>query len=110
MKYLVTGGAGFIGANTVDRLLSDGHAVVVVDDLSRPGSEKNLAWLREKHPGFPLFRVDVRDGAGLDRTLAECRPLEAILHFAAQVAVTSSVSDPRFDFEVNALGSLNVLE
>jgi len=110
MKYLVTGGAGFIGANTVDRLLSDGHTVAVVDDLSRPGSEKNLAWLREKHSGFSFFRVDIRDAAELDRTFAEGRPVDAILHFAAQVAVTSSVSDPRFDFEVNALGSLNVLE
>lgn len=110
MTFLITGGAGFIGSNTVDRLLTEGREVVVVDNLSRPGSEKNLAWLRQKHGNFPFFQVDIRDAAALERTFAEARQAEAILHFAAQVAVTSSVTDPRYDFEVNALGSLNVLE
>lgn len=110
MTYLITGGAGFIGSNTVDRLLTDGKDVVVVDNLSRPGSEKNLAWLRERHGDFAFSQVDVRDASALERTFAGVLELEAILHFAAQVAVTSSVTDPRFDFEVNALGSLNVLE
>ncbi len=110
MKYLITGGAGFIGSNTVDRLLTEGQEVVIVDNLSRPGSEKNLAWLREKHGEFPFYQVDVRDAAALERTFAEIREVQTVLHFAAQVAVTSSVTDPRYDFEVNALGSLNVLE
>jgi CDP-paratose 2-epimerase len=110
MKYLITGGAGFIGSNTADRLLSEGQDVVIVDNLSRPGSEKNLAWLRGKHGEFPFYQVDVRDPMALGGTFVEVGEVQTILHFAAQVAVTSSVTDPRYDFEVNALGSLNVLE
>jgi CDP-paratose 2-epimerase len=110
MKVLITGGAGFIGSNTADRLLSDGHEVALIDNLSRRGSEKNLAWLREKHGDFPFYPVDVRDSAALERAFADVGQAEVVLHFAAQVAVTSSVTDPRYDFEVNALGSLNVLE
>jgi CDP-paratose 2-epimerase len=110
MKYLITGGAGFIGSNTVDRLLNEGQEVVIVDNLSRPGSEKNLAWLQQEHSDLQFYQVDVRDAPALERTFAEIGDVKAVLHFAAQVAVTSSVSDPRHDFEVNALGSLNVLE
>jgi CDP-paratose 2-epimerase len=110
MRVLITGGAGFIGSNTADRLLTEGHEVVILDNLSRPGSEKNLAWLREKHGELPFYQVDVRDPVALERAFVEAREVQTILHFAAQVAVTSSVTDPRYDFEVNALGSLNVLE
>jgi CDP-paratose 2-epimerase len=110
MKVLITGGAGFIGSNTADRLLMEGEDVVIVDNLSRPGSEKNLAWLRQNHGEFPFSQVDVRDSEALERTFADAGEVQVILHLAAQVAVTSSVTDPRYDFEVNALGSLNVLE
>ncbi len=110
MRTLITGGAGFIGTNTADRLLSDGHQVIIVDDLSRRGSESNLRWLRERHGDFPFHQIDVRDYAALSRAFKEHAPLDLVFHFAAQVAVTTSVEDPRTDFEINALGTLNVLE
>ncbi len=110
MKALVTGGAGFIGTNLVDHLLSDGHHVTIYDNLSRRGASRNLEWLRTRHrlgDRFQFVEGDVRDS----HTLAmEVRGVDAIFHFAAQVAVTTSVTDPLNDFEVNALGTLNVLE
>lgn len=110
MKTLITGGAGFIGTNTADRLLGDGHHVIIVDDLSRRGSEDNLKWLRERHGDFPFHQVDIRNFSSLCTAFKEHAPLDTVLHFAAQVAVTTSVEDPRTDFEINALGTLNVLE
>ena len=110
MKVLVTGGAGFIGTNAVDRLLREAHEVVVVDNLSRPGSEENLAWLREGHGDFAFAREDIRNFEALKEVFGTYQPFDAVLHFAAQVAVTTSVEDPRTDFETNALGTLNVLE
>jgi len=110
MKTLITGGAGFIGTNTADRLLGEGHQVIIIDDLSRGGSERNLQWLRERHGDFPFHQIDVRDYAALRSAFQEHGSLDLVLHFAAQVAVTTSVLDPRTDFEINALGTLNVLE
>ncbi len=107
-KTLVTGGCGFIGANYVDRLLARGEHVIAFDNLSRRGAEKNAEWLRTKHGDkFKLIRADIRDA----RAIADAaRDVDAIFHFAAQVAVTTSVTDPRTDFEINALGTFNVLE
>ncbi len=110
MKSLITGGAGFIGTNTADRLLGAGHEVIIVDDLSRRGSERNLRWLQERHGDFAFHQIDIRHFDALRKAFQEHRPLDLVLHFAAQVAVTSSVTDPRTDFEINALGTLNVLE
>jgi CDP-paratose 2-epimerase len=110
MKILITGGAGFIGTNTADRLLADGQQVIIVDDLSRRGSENNLKWLRERHGDFPFHQIDIRDFDALRSMMRGHAPLDLVLHFAAQVAVTTSVEDPRTDFEINALGTLNVLE
>jgi CDP-paratose 2-epimerase len=110
MKVLITGGAGFIGCNTADRLLRDRHQVVIVDNLSRPGSEENMAWLAECHGEVLFHKVDIRDYEGFKSVLTEHKPIDLVLHFAAQVAVTTSVTDPREDFEINALGTLNVLE
>jgi CDP-paratose 2-epimerase len=110
MRYFVTGGAGFIGSNTVRRLLDDGEEVVVLDNLSRRGSERNLEWLKQEAGSFEFIRQDVRDFEGLRGALASHRDTDVILHFAAQVAVTSSVTDPRQDFEINALGTFNLLE
>lgn len=104
----VVGGAGFIGSNLAHRLLTEGHRVVVVDTLSRPGVEANLAWLSQTHGSrLEHRRIDVRDAAGLREALADA---EAVYHLAAQVAVTTSLEDPRADFAVNAEGTLNVLE
>ena len=109
MLYIVTGGAGFIGSNTVHRLLREGHRVVVIDNLSRPGSRRNLDWLQQAGGDLTFVLQDIRDFDGLRRALRP-HPAEAVLHFAAQVAVTTSVADPRQDFEINALGTFNLLE
>lgn len=108
-NYFVTGGAGFIGSNYVHRLLQRGEKVCVYDNLSRPGAERNLTWLRD-HFGEQAFRFiqgDVRDAALLNESSREA---DLILHLAAQVAVTTSVTEPRKDFEINAQGTFNVLE
>ncbi len=109
MLYIVTGGAGFIGSNTVHRLLREGHRVVVIDNLSRPGSRRNLDWLQQAGGDLTFVLQDIRDFDGLRRAVRP-HPAEAVLHFAAQVAVTTSVTDPRQDFEINALGTFNLLE
>jgi CDP-paratose 2-epimerase len=110
MKWLITGGAGFIGSHTAARLLSRGHEVVVLDDLSRRGSDANLRWLRDE-AGLEVFhQVSVRDREALDAVVREHADADAVLHLAAQVAVTTSVLDPRADFETNAMGTHNVLE
>jgi CDP-paratose 2-epimerase len=105
---LITGGAGFVGANLAHRLLTEGHRVLVLDNLSRPGVERNLDWLQQNHPtGLDVAVADVRDAAAVERAVARA---DHVFHFAAQVAVTTSLVDPREDFAVNALGTLNVLE
>lgn len=105
---LVTGGAGFIGSNLVADLARRGERVIVYDNLSRRGTEKNLAWLRETcGERVQCVRADVRDMDSLRKTVAPCG---VIYHLAAQVAVTTSVAEPREDFEVNALGTFNLLE
>jgi CDP-paratose 2-epimerase len=107
-RILVTGGAGFIGSNLTHRLLSQGHEVTVYDDLSRRGTARNIGWLRENHGDrFTLRQNDVRDQSALAEAMQDCA---VVYHLAAQVAVTWSVADPREDFEINALGTLNVLE
>jgi CDP-paratose 2-epimerase len=105
---LITGGAGFIGSNLADRLLTDGESVVLFDNLSRPGVERNVQWLRNRHGGrVRLERRDVRDRAALREVVSDA---SAVFHFAAQVAVTTSLENPEEDFDVNARGTLNVLE
>ena len=105
---LITGGAGFVGTNLAHRLLSRGEKVVVLDNLSRPGVELNVKWLCATHPaGVRVEVADVRDAAAVTRAVAQAR---AVFHFAAQVAVTTSLVNPREDFEINVRGTLNVLE
>ena len=105
---LITGGAGFVGANLADRLLSAGRRVVVLDNLSRAGVEQNLVWLRSRHGDLLDVMVeDVRDARAVGVAVAG---VGQVFHFAAQVAVTTSLTDPREDFTVNAQGTLNVLE
>jgi len=109
VKVLITGGAGFIGCNLANYHLSQGHHVIIFDNLSRKGTDTNLAWLQENHGDRLTFvRGDIRDFDALrDATSAD---IDRVYHEAGQVAVTTSVVEPREDFEVNALGTFNVLE
>ena len=109
MKWIVTGGAGFIGSHAAARFHAAGHRVVVTDNLSRRGADTNLAWLRAR--GVTDFVLaDVRDARAVADLVGRHADADAVLHLAGQVAVTTSVADPRGDFEANALGTLNVLE
>ncbi len=104
----ITGGAGFIGSNLADYYLSNGRRVVLIDNFSRRGSEENVAWLARRHGDrLEVVRADVRHPGSWQERIAEA---EVVFHLAAQVAVTTSVADPRSDFEINAAGTLNVLE
>ncbi|MEH3038348.1 MAG: SDR family NAD(P)-dependent oxidoreductase [Sphingomonas adhaesiva] len=105
---LVTGGAGFIGSNLADRLASDGHDVLVYDALARAGVDRNLAWLQQRHGDRIRFvHADLRDEAALTQTAAQA---SAVFHLAAQVAVTTSLDDPRADHAINVTGTLTLLE
>lgn len=106
---LITGGAGFIGSNYVDRLLSRREKVTVLDNLTRAGARKNITWLTDKH-GKDAFRFVQGDVCDAHLTKEVCKDVDAIVHLAGQVAVTTSVRQPRLDFEQNALGTFNVLE
>ncbi len=105
---VVTGGCGFIGCNLADSFLSEGETVVLVDNLSRAGVSENLAWLRQKHG--PRVEAEIADVRDPETMVPLARRAKAIFHLAAQTAVTASLGDPRADFEVNAQGTLNVLE
>jgi len=107
MRILITGGAGFIGAHTAHRFAAD-QDVTIVDDLSRAGSESNLKWLQD-HRRFDFVRCDIRRSEAVLNAVKAARP-DVVVHLAAQVAVTTSVNDPRTDFDINALGTFNVLE
>lgn len=105
---LITGGAGFIGTNLAHRLASSGHRVLVLDNLSRPGVERNLHWLRKTHGRRIQIEVgDVQDSHLLRTAVARA---SQVFHFAAQVAVTTSLTNAVNDFEINARGTLNLLE
>ncbi len=108
-KWIITGAAGFIGCHAASRFHQAGDEVVLVDNLSRRGAEANLGWLRGQGVS-QFYQADVRDADALRDILAQHADADAVLHLAAQVAVTTSVQDPRHDFEVNALGTFNVLE
>ena len=109
MTYtLITGGCGFVGTNLAHRLLSQGEPVMVFDNLSRPGVERNLEWLQATHGDLLQVKVaDVREPAAVRDAV---RRASRVFHFAAQVAVTTSLSDPVEDFDINARATLNVLE
>lgn len=107
-SILITGGAGFIGVNSARYFASKGWKVTVVDNLSRRGTEDNLHWLQAQAP-VAFERADIRDAAAMERIVGAVRP-DVLLHLAAQVAVTTSVTNPREDFEINAQGTFNMLE
>lgn len=109
MKVLIIGGAGFIGANTAARFMKQGDEVWVFDNLSRRGTKWNLDWLK-KQGKLKFVKGDIRKYGDLKRLFSANRDFDAVLHLAAQVAVTTSVTNPREDFDINALGTFNVLE
>ncbi len=108
MKLLITGGCGFLGSNLASHAIGQGMDLVVFDNLFRKGSEENLKWLQEQGK-FLFTHGDIRNRNEVDKLVADLRP-DAIFHLAGQVAMTTSIADPRMDFEVNALGTLNILE
>ena len=107
-RFLITGGAGFIGSNAARRLSSLGHDVVVFDNFSRAASPFNRRWLESVEPRIRFVEGDVRSEADLARALEE--EFDAILHLAGQVAVTTSILDPVADWEANAVGTFRLLE
>lgn len=108
-SILITGGAGFIGVNAAQHFADHGWDVAILDNLSRRGTDRNLAWIQERIPAVRFHRVDIRDAEALSAVVRQERP-DMLLHLAAQVAVTTSYTDPREDFSINALGSFNVME
>src|SRR5581483_10573633 len=105
---LVTGGAGFIGSNLADRLAAMGEHVLVFDSFARPGVAANVAWMKRRHAArVSVIRADIRDAAAVNEAV---RDAQAVFHFAAQVAVTTSLVSPREDFDVNAGGTLLLLD
>jgi len=109
MRILITGGAGFIGANCAVYFAKKGHEVIIFDNLSRMGSEKNLEWIKSECSAV-FVKGDVRRFEEPVRVITKKGPFDLILHLAAQVAVTTSVVNPREDFEINAMGTFNLLE
>jgi len=107
MKYLITGGCGFLGSNIASEVLRRGHQLVVLDNLYRLGSTANLAWLQTQGQ-FTFIHGDIRNTNDVERTIQTHQP-DVIFHLAGQVAMTTSIADPRMDFEVNAGGSFNLL-
>ena len=108
MRFLITGGAGFIGCNAARRLAETGHDVLVLDNFSRRAAPFNREWLEKAVPSVRFLVGDVRRVEDLRRALAE--PLDGVLHLAGQVAVTTSIEDPGADWEANALGTFRLLE
>jgi len=109
MKHLIIGGAGFIGSNLANHLLEKNEEVYILDNLSRKGSKKNLNWLKRKFKSqFGFIRADIR--TDFETLCKAVKRSDRIYHLAAQVAVTTSVANPKEDFEINALGTFNVLE
>ena len=107
-RVLITGGAGFLGVSATVHMIGAGWRVTVLDNLSRPGTERNLKWLMSRHSREAAFvKEDVRNA---DALAAHVKGQDAVLHLAGQVAVTTSLVDPVTDFDVNARGTLNVLE
>ncbi len=108
MKIVITGGAGFIGTNLASAMATEGHEVIIFDNLSRRGTEANAKWLTDNHKNITLLKGDLRtDQKLMDEMVADA---DAVYHLAGQVAVTTSVTNPREDFDINALGTFNLLE
>ena len=108
MKYLITGGAGFLGTNLAIEVMRNGGELVIVDSLFRSGSEKNLAWLQEKY-SYKYYKASLQVFSEIEKIFKIEKP-DVVFHVAGQVAMTTSIENPRLDFEINAVGTLNILE
>jgi len=106
---MITGGAGFIGCNATQYFAKKSYEVFIIDNLCRETARVNLAWMRRNNVPFTFYQSDIRDKDAVEKIFKE-QAVDCVLHLAAQVAVTCSVTDPRYDFEVNALGTFNILE
>ena len=106
---LITGGCGFIGTNAAAYYLKKGYKVIAFDNLSRNGTKENLKWLKKQEGNFIFIKGDVRDDKKLLETFGKYKP-DLVLHLAAQTTMVNSIKNPREDFEVNALGTFNLLE
>lgn len=109
MNILITGGAGFIGTNTAVNFRKLGHKIIILDDFSRPGSRENYKWLCNQFNDIKLVEADIRDFQKIYKNIKKCK-YDVVIHLASQTAVTKSIENPRPDFEVNVLGTFNVLE
>lgn len=107
---LITGGAGFIGSNASEYYLNKGDDVIILDNLSRAGAERNLVWLQSKFPQLKFEKVDIRDAEAVKAAFKKYPKIDVVLHLAAQVAVTTSVVNPVEDMQINVMGTFHVLE
>lgn len=108
MRFLITGGCGFLGSNLARAAAERGHTVAVLDNLRRVGSAENLRWLTDGH-GVEFVHADIRFAEDVDGAVRRARP-DAVFHMAGQVAMTTSLENPRLDHEVNVTGTVNLLE
>lgn len=108
MKYLITGGCGFIGSNLAAEVMKQGEELIIFDNLFRHGSSLNLEWLK-KQGQFKYYPFDIRNNNDVETVIKEVKP-DYIFHLAGQVAMTTSIFNPRLDFETNTLGTFNLLE
>jgi len=108
MRYLITGGCGFLGSNLASEVLRRGEELAIFDNLSKFGSERNLVWLKDQG-GVRFVHGDIRDAFAVKHVVSEVRP-DCVFHVSGQVAMTTSIANPRLDFDINARGTINVLE
>ena len=108
MKYLITGGCGFLGSNLASEVLNRGKELIIFDNLYRVGSYENLKWLQGQGD-FKFIHGDIRNREDIEKLIKEEKP-DVIFHLTGQVAMTTSIKNPRLDFEVNALGTFNLLD
>ena len=108
MRFLITGGCGFLGSNLASEVLARGEELAVLDNLGRMGASDNLAWLRSRGE-LRHFHADTRSAHDVERVFQDFRP-DVVFHLAGQVAMTTSIANPRLDFETNVVGGYNVLE
>lgn len=108
MKFLITGGCGFLGSNLASEVLKRNEELYVFDNLYREGSSENLSWLKSKGK-FTFLHSDIRNYNDVEKAIKEIKP-DVVFHLAGQVAMTTSLDNPRLDFEVNVLGGHNILE